>query len=231
MVKTNTAIAAMVCISYGPFGLAQDAAPTNTFVAAVIVVEGVPFSAQAVTESIQVLADGNRIARTNTAFVARDGEGRTRREQGPSGAGAVFIHDPVAGISYVLESHTRSARKIAILLTTSEAAVDAADSGRESLGTQIIDGLLAQGTRETRTVPPGQSGNERAIQVVLETWYSAELQTVIMSRHTDPRLGETVYRLTDIQRGEPVYSLFQVPADYTVREELSPVARKPANTK
>ena len=53
----------------------------------------------------------------------------------------------------------------------------------------------------------------------METWYSPEIQTVLMSRSVDPRTGETVYKLTDVQRQEPAHSMFEVPADYTVREE------------
>src|SRR5437870_8812925 len=45
------------------------------------VVKGAPYSAQAVTESLQTLADGNRIVHKNTAQVYRDSEGRTRRDQ------------------------------------------------------------------------------------------------------------------------------------------------------
>src|ERR1700676_1080056 len=102
MVNTKTVIASLVSIGYGLSVFAQDATPASHFVAAVNVVKGVPFSAQVVTESTQVLADGNRIVRIDTAFVARDSQGRTRREQGPSGAGTVFIRDPATGISYVL---------------------------------------------------------------------------------------------------------------------------------
>ena len=39
-----------------------------------------------------------------------------------------------------------------------------------------------------------------------------------MTRRSDPRFGETVYKLTNVQRAEPSASLFQVPADFTVRE-------------
>ncbi len=45
------------------------------------VVKGAPYSAEAVTESNQVLSDGNRISRRSTAKLYRDSEGRTRREQ------------------------------------------------------------------------------------------------------------------------------------------------------
>ena len=42
---------------------------------------GAPYSAEAVTESTQVLADGNRINQKSVTRVYRDGEGRTRREE------------------------------------------------------------------------------------------------------------------------------------------------------
>ena len=44
-------------------------------------VQGAPYSAEAVTEIVQRLFDGNRIIRKTTASVYRDSEGRTRREQ------------------------------------------------------------------------------------------------------------------------------------------------------
>ncbi|MBM3820352.1 MAG: hypothetical protein FJW14_15230 [Acidimicrobiia bacterium] len=51
----------------------------------------------------------------------------------------------------------------------------------------------------------------------LRTTRSPELQVVVMTRRSDPRFGETVYRLTEIVRAEPPAELFQVPADFTVR--------------
>ena len=86
----------------------------------------------------------------------------------------------------------------------------------ESLGKQNIEGVEAEGTRTTITIPAGEIGNERDIQIVSERWYSSELQTVVMTRHSDPRFGETVYKLTNINRSEPALTLFQVPSDYTV---------------
>lgn len=37
-----------------------------------------------------------------------------------------------------------------------------------------------------------------------------------MSRQSDPRFGETTYRLTNIVRSEPPPDLFEVPADFKV---------------
>ncbi|HZI19694.1 MAG TPA: energy transducer TonB [Pyrinomonadaceae bacterium] len=338
-------------------------------------VKGAPYSAEAVTESVQVLTDGNRIARRNTVQVYRDSEGRTRREHtlatlGPWATAdeptrTVSIHDPVAGFSYSLDPRSRTARKVKQMVRRApvsglsfesgklevvpfdgkpinvadvkstlpgrvvgradaahpaaapdargtvivkikvnaagavesaeplrrtennalrEAALDAARrwsfrpgeaetaavsykfDGRaavagellkvfettrsdskagkkteehrvmilsgdapnvetESLGKQVIEGVEAEGTRTVRTIPAGQIGNEQPIQIVHERWYSPELQVVVMTRSSDPRSGETTYRLTNISRAEPAATLFQVPSDYTVKDAPVPFVR------
>jgi hypothetical protein len=88
------------------------------------------------------------------------------------------------------------------------------DAKKESLGKQTMEGLVVEGTRTTITIPAGEMGNELPIQVVSERWYSPDLQTNVMTRHSDPRFGETVYQLTRIGRGEQDSSLFQVPQGY-----------------
>jgi len=87
-----------------------------------------------------------------------------------------------------------------------------------SLGRQTIEGVPADGTRTTMTIAAGQLGNERPIQIVMERWYSSDLQTVVLSKVTDPRSGETVSKLSNISRSEPPNSLFEPPADYKVAE-------------
>jgi hypothetical protein len=101
-----------------------------------------------------------------------------------------------------------------------------ADVKTESLGKQTIEGVQAEGTRSTATIRAGSIGNELPISSVTERWYSTELQTVVMSKRSDPRFGETVYRLTNIQRGEQPASLFEVPSDYTVTENEGPMIMK-----
>ena len=80
----------------------------------------------------------------------------------------------------------------------------------------MIEGIPAEGTRTTTTIPAGQIGNERDINIVSERWYSQELQVVVMSKRSDPRTGETVYKLTNVNRTEPLHSMFEVPADYKI---------------
>ena len=93
---------------------------------------------------------------------------------------------------------------------------------KESLGKQVIEGVEAEGTRTTFTIPAGEIGNERAIEIVSERWYSPELQAVVMTRHSDPRFGETSYKLTNISRTEPDRSLFELPAGFVLKEGSMP---------
>jgi hypothetical protein len=90
--------------------------------------------------------------------------------------------------------------------------------GGEPIGKQMIEGVNAEGTRSVNTIKAGSIGNDRDIQVVGESWYSPELQTTIMSKHSDPRSGEESFRLTGISRNEPGSYLFQPPAGYTINE-------------
>lgn len=249
------------------------------------VVKGSPYSAQAVTETVQTLADGNRIVRKTTSSVYRDGEGRTRQDQSVGNIGPyavageprqmIFINDPVSGVNYILDARDKTARKMNLPrvierirkkadeenAASTEVTVTTANGGAnvtmegprktpaqgdrfwvnegvertftvqlkepktESLGKQMFDGIEAEGTRETMTIAAGEIGNEQPINIVFERWYSAELQVVVMSKHTDPRVGENIYRLTGINRGEPAHTLFELPGDYTVKETIEPEMR------
>jgi hypothetical protein len=224
------------------------------------VVTGAPYTATATTESTQVLGDGNKIVNKSSSFVARDSQGRTRREDSLGHIGSlqtgdhkmIFITDPTKHTQYVSQEGGE-ATKVMRLETdgNSEPQIIDLHSGElpagqftmkhklvktitidgqqpqqnnqeshlikhEDLGTQTIAGVSAQGQRDTSTIPAGKIGNERPIEVVSESWYSAELHATVLRKHSDPRVGETVYQLTDIQRVEPDPALFQVPAGHKV---------------
>jgi hypothetical protein len=131
-----------------------------------------------------------------------------------------FIEDPVAGAHYVLDARTHTAQKMKSRNgpAPKNHAPSSSQAKTESLGTKTIEGIQAEGTRSTLTIPAGQIGNDQPVEIVSERWYSPELQVVVLSKHTDPRVGEHVYRLTNISRSEPAKSLFDVPSDYTVTE-------------
>lgn len=86
-----------------------------------------------------------------------------------------------------------------------------------SLGQKDFDGVKAEGKSTTWTIPAGQIGNRNPINIMSETWYSPELQVTVYSRYSDPRTGESIYRLASIRRGEPPADLFKVPEDYKMK--------------
>jgi TonB family protein len=334
------------------------------------VVKGAPYSAEVVTEFVQTLADGNRIVRRNVSKVARDGQGRSFREQiMQPGMGSTIgnrdlprmtmISDPVEGVIYVLNEKARTAQRmtmregggaftfisssgsvvggvstgatvatanpdapkkinvsggvlqgsalkkvqpeyppiakaakasgaVQVQVTINEngdvigaeavsghpllrdAAIAAArqwkfkptelggqpvkvqgvltfnftladeslpsqtgdgvnikeraftgmrvNTTSTALGKQIIEGVECEGTRRVKTIPAGQMGNERDIEIVFESWFSPELQITMLSKQSDPRYGETTIRVANLLRVEPDEFLFKVPSDYTIKE-------------
>jgi hypothetical protein len=209
-------------------------------------VTGAPFSATFSTQSTQVLADGNQIQRNTTGTLARDGQGRTRRDMtlpaighwstsGQTPPHVVFINDNVAATQYILDPDRKIARETqrhgkrgggpppnAQFAppngTPRQNNRNNNNVATTSLGTQTINGVQAEGTRVTRTIPAGTIGNANPIVLTTERWFSPDLHTVVMIKRTDPRRGETTFQLTNIQRQEPDASLFQVPSDYTVKQ-------------
>jgi hypothetical protein len=201
------------------------------------IVSGRPFTSQLLVENRQTLADGSQVVNQQTVTAARDAQGRVRREEVPALPGSsqqpksIFITDPVAQVTYVL-GPDHVARKIAMptpgsapsgalrvqSFSTSGAAnrTEPGDAKPESLGTQTIAGVLAEGSRTTFTIPAGTVGNQTPLSITDERWYSQDLQITVLSRHFDPRFGESSCRLIEIQQGEPAASLFQIPSDYTV---------------
>lgn len=238
-------------------------------------VMGAPYSAEAVTDVVQTLADGNRIVQQNKSQISRDSQGRTRREEGfavfgplvkgPSATEQrnVQISDPTNETMVMLDLHTRTAHRMPapprivlrnkIAMNTNagvkivepvdkiqvekfEIAVPGPDARGgvmfdrvqavagmraekpvvESLGTQFMEGIAVEGTRTTVTIPAGEIGNERPIEIVSERWFSPDLKVLVMSRQSDPRFGETTYRLTNLNRAEPPAHLFEIPADFTL---------------
>jgi hypothetical protein len=89
----------------------------------------------------------------------------------------------------------------------------------EDLGTQVIEGIPAEGKRRITTWPVGFIGNDRPITNVSESWTSPDLREVILRKTNDPRSGEHTHKLVNINRGEPDPSLFEPPPNYTVKDE------------
>ncbi len=241
-------------------------------------VQGAPYSANVINESVQTLADGNRIVQSSTGTTARDSMGRTRQDAPLPAIGnmspakephLVFLQDPVAQTSYTLNVTDKTAMKgpsfnggsagvskrIAtvdikglaavgpmtvaaggpppplaaapmITFQRTEIMADASNAKTEDLGSQTMEGVMVTGTRTTRTIPAGQIGNDRPIEIVTEVWTSPELKTVVYSKRGDPRIGDQTFKLTNIIRSQPDPSLFIVPADFKVIEGAEPIVYK-----
>jgi hypothetical protein len=86
--------------------------------------------------------------------------------------------------------------------------------------------VQAEGWRSVTTIPAGAIGNDRAIEIIDERWFSPDLQMTVMTRHADPRSGETTYKLTNIQRVEQVRSLFEIPTGYSINDATRAVRVK-----
>ncbi|HEY6403062.1 MAG TPA: energy transducer TonB [Blastocatellia bacterium] len=302
-------------------------------------VTGAPFSADVVSETVQTLQDGTRIVQRFEGRIYRDSQGRTRSDRTYQMGGTseqkqtINIYDPVDGVSYTLDSETKTARKsfytkiaplpppkpltlvsnakdsrkvnasevtpgealkkvqpaypaiakaanasgpvnLEILVSETgevieaqvvsghpllrDAALQAArgwvfkptmvsgmavkargilsfdfaltddpasalhptktivkpTTKTESLGKKMVEGVECEGERAVTTMPAGTIGNDRSIETVNETWYSPELQIMILSKRGDPRFGESTYSVTNINRSEPYAELFQPPSDY-----------------
>lgn len=258
------------------------------------VIKDAPFSAEGISESVQVLEDGNRIKRSFTTKMYRDSDGRSRREGAGSTGGSgysystyggiaaisgfsqtIAIFDPVENVTFILNPTNKTARRYTIatkllpgeapltvigstlmpgipsqlptdaskkqieqnVIVTTNVVVKpgiAIASGNgsgigsgmsvgggktESLGTKMIEGVEAEGTRTVTTIEAGKIGNERPIEITYEKWFSKELDLIVYSRHYDPRFGEQTYKLVNIDRSNPDRSLFTVPSDYKINTE------------
>ena len=206
---------------FGPGGRGPGGLPPNQ------VVTGAPYSGVEVRSSQQALANGTVIQRQDQTKVARDSQGRVRREsthQTPDGKTVtrVTISDPVAGQVYELDAATKTAYSRPAHFPSgpppSQPAQTSSNIKREDLAAQSVNGVTATGTRVTHTIPAGSIGNSAAIETVHETWISEDLKVPVKSKMTDPRTGTTTMDLTNLTRGEPDASLFTVPSDYTVKK-------------
>jgi hypothetical protein len=202
-------------------------------------VTGAPYSAVQTTEMVQKLADGNTIVERQQTNLYRDSQGRVRIEHTmPARPGSgdqaarktVSIFDPVAGSTYMLQPAEMTAYKSDMRSRPpadgrmqhgrpprAEGGPNARQVQTDNLGLQTINGLAATGTRTTQTIPAGAIGNTQPIQIVREVWMSQDLKIPVMIKTTDPRFGDTVMQLTNIQTTNPDPALFQVPAGYTVQ--------------
>jgi len=213
------------------------------------VIGDAPYSADQIVENVKTLADGTHVSELrHVRHIVRDSQGRTRIDRllletrGPNGwtIAVIEIRDPVGGFYYILDQEAKVAHRFvtpqraAQSLETQPPATppmpgpsharktSEPDTSRQDLGSQLVEGVMANGYRVTTTWPTGTQGNDRPIVTVHESWLSPELKTEVRTLTSDPRTSDTTFKLTNIIRLEPDPALLQPPPDYTVVEENGP---------
>jgi hypothetical protein len=201
----------------------------------ILPVAGKPFSGRDHIEWIRKLEDGTEVKLELYAFLARDSQGRIYREHvsfvptnsnQPSKRREIDFLDPV--------THTRTVcvmakRHCAITNYDSSTKflpppVGPQNNGtrylsRQSLGTDVADGLPVLGTRETLTINTGAVGNSQPLITTKDYWYSPDLEINLITIRNDPREGTQAVRVVDLSRTEPAASVFQVPANFVVEDD------------
>lgn len=238
-------ISLVATIALSSISLSQTNTPRATYPASTLsnginlrAMAGAPFSADVISQSTQVQAGGTPVTQESHCKMFRDSAGRTRSETElqSSVAGTVVrrlvtIVDPVQGTSMVLDVAAKSATvfhlpaapamnankvSLAAPATAGRASVkQSSPQGTENLGAMMLEGFAVTGTRR-----PGapEAAKVSAVNVVTESWFSKELKVDLLVSRQGPQSVSRTTRLTNITPGEPDPTMFQVPADYTVRD-------------
>lgn len=205
-------------------------------------VAGAPFSAIEESLYCEKQPDGSckGLSSISTHFY-RDAQGRTRAERSttpyvdgkaqPAVLRSITLVDPLAGTVTRLDTSNRKAFRgpaekdlpivsMPSITPKSDSASDELQPRRttESLGTATMEGLVVEGTRQTLEIPAAASGNEKPIDVTVETWVSSELKAAILTKRETNGSRERITRLTHVDVSEPDPALFQIPADYKIED-------------
>jgi hypothetical protein len=140
----------------------------------------------------------------------------------------LFIYDPQTRLRTLVYPRSHIARQV-VLREQPKAAANATPDGivagpeekltTQDLGTRTVAGLMLRGTRKERSIPAKLSGTGREVTITDDYWYSEELRVYLVLRHNDPRTGEQTIGITQVERGEPAASFFQVPSGYKIVDE------------
>lgn len=231
--KTRALVYLLACLCAAAPARAQTRDFVTGQIATEPIVKGAPYSGEGIVTVKATLVDGTRLDRSVTARIYRDSAGRVRHEQTVMGLemldpfsdfrAVVTIIDPVADVLYQLNPATRTAFRLPLKNVRGIPVPPMGpQSKQEPLGTRDIDGITAVGSRIVTTIPTGQIGNDRPIQISDERWESPELKVLLHSLHQNPRGGDVEYRLTKLSRAEPPRELFTVPPGYTFTDTPLP---------
>src|SRR5579863_1058077 len=213
--------------------ICQSSAPTGAVRAHIEGIEipaiaNAPFTARIVVTWNEPLVGGGTSSRKYYTSVARDSQGRVRRETRefvPADSNdepplrTFTILDPVSDTRTVCTKASMNCATSAfyprIRLGSSDGILSGSSGNvtRDSLGQQTMDDLPVVGTRETVS----NAGNNRIALNHTDVWYSPDLHMDLSVVRNTPQLGEVTLQVTNLVRGEPDSSLLSVPSGYAVK--------------
>jgi hypothetical protein len=198
-------------------------------------VPNAPFTAKVDIISHQILPDGTETIKTTVNHIARLSSGEIYNERrqfvpttfkGEPILLSSHIYDPNTRLSTFLNPFTHLAHEMVLKQPPAAPAHSTPDRAptnpylkEEQLGTQSIGTVQLQGIRKTRTIPANMSSTGKEIIITDEYWYSPDLSIYMIIKHNDPRTGEQIVAVSEVDRHEPQAALFAIPANYKVVDE------------
>ncbi len=187
-----------------------------------------PFTAKVVVTWNEPQVGGGTVSRKYYTLVARDSQGRVRREMRgfvPADSAAepplrsFTILDPVAGTRTTCTKAfmTCAVGAFDANLVLTEAAADRGNVNGEKLGQQTIEGLPVTGTRATVSNVSGPRGASRLAVSHTDAWYSPDLHIDLSVTRVDPQSGVVTLNVTELVRGEPDSTWFAIPSGYMLK--------------
>jgi len=228
--RTSILLGFLLCFSFSLFpAISQDATGgVRTHIVGIEIppIANAPFAAKVLVTWNRPLVGGGSVSRKYFTQVARDSQGRVRRETRefiPADSNAepplrtfTFL-DPVSSTRTVCTKSTMNCEigpfQPRVNLSQDGGTLSGAGSKvtRENLGQQTMFDLPVVGTRETVT---DSQGSTRLALTHTDVWYSSDLQMDLSVDRNNPQLGEVTLKVIELVRAEPDPSWFAIPSGY-----------------
>jgi hypothetical protein len=195
-----------------------------------------PLMAVVTVQRSRILPTGTTVNQKTMSAIARDSHGKIFNERRPFIAVSdsavppiisIHIYDPQTRINSFLDPQNQVVYQGMVNRPPSTLPPDVGQIPfvgtslpseyvkEEDLGHRKMEGVDVHGLRETQTISTEANGGKE-IKVVDEYWYSDELRLNMLVIHKDPRTGEQTTEVTQVSRGEPPASIFDIPSNYKV---------------
>ena len=201
-------------------------------------VPNAPFTATVRIVSHHSLPDGSDHVVNSVAHVARASSGTIYNESraflpagwqgGEPRLLSGHVYDPSSRRNVYLDPRSHLARESTLERPPATTPGPTApgplqpDVVESDLGSQVMNGVELKGLRRTRTIPAQASGTGKPLTITDDFWYSPALSVYLIIRHDDPRTGEQLVAMTEVDAHEPNPVIFRVPDDYKIVDENPP---------